>query len=297
MYVNSFLQYLRLEKRYASNTLVAYENDLGQYTNFISKNYKDLSLLDVNHHQIRSWAVHLLREDKIGTKSINRKLSAVKSFYKFLNKRKFTNSNPAKNIIAPKVAKRLPEFVNEKQMQNLLGQLEFVEGFEGVRDQLLIELLYHTGMRRSELIHLKEQDIQFNPSQIRILGKGNKMRIIPFGKRLKDLILRYLDVKKEQFPGTNSSILLLNNKGNIMYPKFVYSTVKKYLSLITTSDFKGPHVLRHTFATHLANQGADLNAIKALLGHESLAATQIYTHNSIEQLKSVYEQAHPKAKT
>ena len=230
-------------------------------------------------------------------KSINRKLSTLKSLFQFLLKKEKIEIDPMLKVVSPKTGKRLPAFVEEQKMDSLLEDITFPEGFKGLRDKLVLEILYQTGIRRSELIHLQISDIDFQNQLIKVLGKGNKERLIPINRQLRLLINDYLALRKTTFPDLlEIGQLMLTDKGKPMYPKFVYNLVKKYLSYVTTQEHRSPHILRHSFATHLSNNGADLNAIKELLGHSSLAATQIYTHNTIDRLKEIYQQAHPKAK-
>lgn len=290
-----FFQYLQYEKRFSPHTLTAYENDLGQFLRFLKNTFEITSPNEVHHTHVRSWVVDLLERGNVA-RSINRKLSCLKTWFKFLRKQGEITSNPMAKVIAPKAGKRLPVFVQEENMALLFEQVDFGEGFPGVRNRLVMEMLYCTGIRRSELIGLKEEDIDFTTNQLRVFGKGRKERLIPMARHLVGLIQDYIRQKRMMF-GDEEPHLFLTNKGKPLYPGFVYKLVKRYLSYVTTLEQRSPHVLRHTFATHLSNSGADLNAIKELLGHSSLAATQVYMHNSIEKLKEVYKQAHPKAKT
>ncbi len=228
-------------------------------------------------------------------RSINRRLSCLKSYFKLLRKRGFIEKDPMKKVVSPKTGKRLPVFVQENQMANVFNTLVFADNFSGAQDRLLLEILYASGMRRSELSNLKIRDIDVSRQVFRILGKGNKERLVPFARYLSDKIEAFLSEREKQFPGTAAPWLLLNRKGEQLSPESIYYIVHKALSKVTTAEQRSPHVLRHSFATHLSNHGADLNAIKELLGHSNLAATQIYMHNSIERLKKVYDQAHPKS--
>ena len=241
---------------------------------------------------IRSWLVQMM-ENKISARSVNRKLTTLKTFYRFLIREGILEENPMRKIISPKTARRLPVFVEKEKMDILLDQVEFTEGFPGVRDRLILEMFYSTGMRLSELVNLKVFDVDFHKDTIKVLGKRNKERLIPFSKKLEGLIGNYIRCKEEQFGQTAD--LFLTNNGKKIYPKMVYLIVRRYLGKVTTLAKKSPHILRHTFATHLLNNGAELNAVKELLGHSNLSATQIYTHNTIEKLKTIYKQAHPKA--
>jgi integrase/recombinase XerC len=290
-----FFQYLQYEKRFSRHTLTAYQSDLGQFSDFIKSMYDIENASEVRHTHIRSWMVDLLGKGNV-PRSINRKLSCLKTYFRFLRKHGMIRSNPMAKVIPPKAGKRLPVFVNEKNMTLLFEEVDFGSGFDGTRNRLIMELLYCTGIRCSELIGMKTDDIDFTKSNIRVFGKGKKERLVPIARFLAEFIERYMNEREETFPGCLHTHLFLTDKGKPLYAGLVYKTVNRYLSLVTTIEQRSPHVLRHTFATHLSNNGADLNAIKELLGHSSLAATQVYTHNSIEKLRKVYEQAHPKAK-
>jgi len=256
--------------------------------------YQVTDIHDVNYLQIRSWLVEMM-EQKITSRSINRKITTLKSFYKFLIREGAIEENPMNKIIAPKMSKRLPVFVEKEKMDLLFDKVDFGEGFEAARNKLIVELFYMTGMRLSELVNLKLHDIDLPQQTIKVLGKRNKERIIPFSRSLEKQIASYLDLRNEMKNIYDSDYLFLTEKGKKIYQKLVYRLINYYLSIVTTLDKRSPHVLRHTFATHMLNNGADLNAIKELLGHANLSATQVYTHNTIEKLKTVYKQAHPKA--
>ncbi len=290
----SFLKYLQFEKRYSKHTVFSYNTDLDQLTAYLSEQYDGLPPEDVNHSTLRGWIVSLV-EGKIQPKSINRKIASLRAYYKFLLKQGAIDKDPTTKIRLLKTSKKLPQFVNEKDMNLLLDNCEFSDDFTGLRDRLILELLYGTGIRLSELVSLKESDINPSNKTIKVLGKRNKERIIPFSSSLEKVIKEYQSEKKKLSNSEYNAELLVTDKGQPCYPMFVYRLVKKYLNLFTTIDKRSPHVLRHTFATHLLNKGAELNAVKDLLGHTSLAATQVYTHNSLEKLKSVFDQAHPKA--
>lgn len=292
-YIRAFIEYLQFEKRYSQHTVISYKSDLEQFFTFLTVQYDAPSLAAVNSAFIRSWLAGM-RNAQITPKSLSRKISSLKSFFKYHMKVGLVKQTPMSTIVTPKVAKRLPSFVAEKDMQTLRQYVEFPDTWKGQTDKLLLQLLYSTGMRLSELIGLKENHVDFAYSQLKVLGKGSKERIIPIAKELTQDVLTYIENKRKKFPG-NSSTVFVNDKGKALYPKYVYHVVKSNLALVTTLQKKSPHVLRHTFATHLTNNGADLNAVKELLGHASLAATQIYTHNTIEKLKDVYKKAHPKA--
>jgi len=295
MFKDKFIDYIQFEKRYSPNTILAYNNDLDQFLHFVEERYNIDSIRDINHHIIRSWLIELM-ENGITARSVNRKLTTLKSFYKFLLKEGLVSENPMNKILAPKVTRRLPYFVEQEKMALLFTEDYFDDDFSGLRDRLILEIFYNTGMRLSELINLKHQDIDLDRSTIKVLGKLNKERIIPFGENLKILLIRYTEQKKKEIDKPEAfSYFLITDKAMQLYSKFVYRVVHKYLSLVSTLEKRSPHVLRHTFATHMLNNGADLNAIKELLGHSSLAATQVYTHTTIEQLKSIYNKAHPRA--
>ncbi len=293
-HIASFLDYLKFQKRYAQHTITSYENDLTGFVDFIEIQYGSLSPNELKPTFIRSWLATLKGQD-FSAKTINRKISALKTFFKYLLKQGLIEVSPMTTIVSPKQSKRLPEYVERKDMGTLFDYVEFTEDWKGNTERLVLELLYNTGIRQAELIGLKENAIDFQRGLIRVLGKGSKERIIPVSPTLVISIKNYIDAKKKELENPNREFLLVKDDGQKLYPKWVYNSVKKYLSLVTTIDKKSPHVLRHTFATHLSNNGADLNAIKELLGHSSLAATQIYTHNTIEKLKDVYKKAHPKA--
>lgn len=292
--IESFLNYIQYEKRYSPHTLESYKNDLLQFAVFLQANGLSPEINRATHVDIRNWMVSMM-QDKITPRSINRKVSTLKSFYKFLMRRGEVKKSPLGKVQTPKTSKRLPVFVEQPGIERLMTQVEFPDGYEGALERIIIEVLYGTGMRRSELINLKETDIDSYQSQVKVLGKGNKERIIPIHPTLRQSIQRFTEEKKKHVPQQEGSWLLVTAKGKQLTPRTVYGLVKKYLHLVTTVDKKSPHVLRHTFATHLMNNGADINAVKELLGHSSLAATQVYTHNTIEKLKEVYRKAHPKA--
>lgn len=290
-----FLQYIQFEKRCSSHTLIAYKNDLSQFSEYLFTRYQLKNIEEANYQFIRSWIVELM-ENKISSRSINRKLSSLKSFYKYLLKEGLLEINPFLKVISPKFSKKLPDFVEKKGMEQLFSEVHFDNSFEGIRNRLILEIFYATGMRLSELIGLKDSDIDTIKENLKVLGKRNKERIIPFSSNLAEVIIEYIDFKQKFFTDVIiDDYFLLTKKGNKMYAVGVRRMVQNYISKITTIEKRSPHVLRHTFATHMLNNGADLNAIKELLGHANLSATQIYTHNTIEQLKKVYKQAHPRA--
>ena len=293
--IESFLNYLKFEKRYSQHTIISYQNDLEQFFSYLKSQYDGITVNEITHAVVRSWVVELM-QDKIEAKSINRKISSLRSFFKYRLKTGVIEKTPMVNIVAPKINKRLPVFVNEKDTKRLIETLKTAaEDWKSLNAKMLIVLFYATGMRLSELIGLKETQIDKQKSYVKVLGKGYKERIIPVTKEVLDIIEDYRQEKRKQFTET-APVLLVTEKGKPMYPKYAYLLVKDRLNEPGLNlEKKSPHVLRHTFATHLANNGADLNAIKELLGHASLAATQIYTHNTIEKLKDVYKKAHPRA--
>jgi integrase/recombinase XerC len=287
---DSFLQYLQYEKRFSNHTLIAYTNDLYQFFEYVLVSYEIKTTEEINHTIVRSWVVSLM-EQKVTPRSVNRKISTLKTFYKYLLRQSVVTENPMLKIQAPKTSKRLPVFVEKTNMDMLLDNVEFGEDLEGQRNKLIIELFYATGMRLAELINLRSSDIDLFHSQLKVLGKRNKERIIPFNNQISESIKKYITQKGD----LSHDYLFINKKGKKIYEKFAYRVVNNYLSQVTTLDKKSPHVLRHTFATHMLNNGADLNAIKELLGHANLSATQVYTHNSVEKLKKTHKQAHPRA--
>ncbi|HEY0029924.1 MAG TPA: tyrosine-type recombinase/integrase [Bacteroidia bacterium] len=287
---DSFIQYLQFEKRLSDHTVVAYSGDLDQFATFLRTTYEINNVQEITHSVVRSWIVELM-EQKMAARSVNRKITTLKTFYKYLLRQQVVSENPMLKILSPKTSKRLPVFVEKDKMDLLLDSIEFGDDFEGVRNKLVIELFYATGIRLIELVNLKQADIDLHSCQLKVLGKRNKERIIPFTKELKDTINAYLQLKK----GGSEEYLFVTESGKKIYEKLAYRIVNKYLSDVTTIEKRSPHVLRHTFATHMLNNGADLNAIKELLGHANLAATQVYTHNTVEKLKNIHKQAHPKA--
>lgn len=295
MLIEKFIKYIQFEKRFSQNTIIAYTKDLSQFSTYILSVYQIREIEKSDFQMIRSWIVYLVGES-VSSVTINRKLSALKSFFRYLLKEGVIRENPMLKIIAPKSNKRLPEFVGKDNMESLFRDIEFDEGFAGSRDKLIIEMLYFTGMRLSELINLKDTDIDIHSQRIKVLGKRNKERIIPFSLVLQNSIESYIKIREKDIIHVEQNpYFFVTQKGNKLYEKLVYRTVNSYLGKVSTLRKKSPHVLRHTFATHMLNNGADLNAIKELLGHANLAATQIYTHNTIDQLKSIYKQAHPRA--
>lgn len=289
----SFINYLKYEKRYSHLTAIAYKKDLDQFEEFFVKTVGDFNVEGINDKIARMWVVDLM-DQGIAARTVNKKISALKSFYKYLLRLEVVKENQLVNVIVPKVRKKLPQFVEEKNLDHLLDDGWFGTDFEALRDKLIISLLYGTGIRLSELMHLKDADIYTTEFLIKVLGKRNKERIIPYPRSLNSLIDQYRAARSEMF-GSSVGVLLLTAKGKPVYEKLIYRIVNQNLSKVTTIDQKSPHVLRHSFATHMLNRGADLNAVKEMLGHSNLSATQIYTHTSLEKIRKVYRQAHPRS--
>jgi len=292
--IQPFLNYLKFEKRFSQHTIISYQTDLVAFFDYMQLAYNGVELDQLSHIYIRSWLANL-KDGGMTSKSINRKISTLRSFFKYQLKLGVMAQTPMTKINAPKNEKRLPRFVPKKHVDMLLNHVEFSDDWKGKTNRLIFLIFYNTGMRLSELINLRESSIDFHNHSIKVLGKGNKERIIPMSIQLAEEIRKYLLAKNERGIKSEAEVLLVGEKGKKLASRSVYSTVKHYLSLVSTVEKKSPHILRHSFATHLTNNGADLNAIKELLGHSSLAATQVYTHNSIEKLKNIYKQAHPKA--
>ena len=291
MNITNFINYLVTEKRNSEHTVLAYQSDLEQFGIYLSEVYEIHDAQEVTFPIVRSYVVDLMEKD-YHPKSVNRKISSIKSFYKYLRKIGEVKINPALRLQAVKGPKRLVKTVSDAEMSELLSEELFSEDLKGVRAKAIIELLYATGIRRSELISLKYNDVDFENCTIKVLGKRNKTRIIPFPESLSKVLLKYLELQPRTDP--KSLTFFLTEKGKMMYPKLVYDVVNSYLGLVSTIDKKSPHILRHTYATHLLNKGANVNDIKELLGHASLSATQVYTHNSFEKLKKEYNQTHPR---
>ncbi len=290
--IRSFIDFLKFEKRYSQHTIRAYADDLEQFFRFLDSSFGAQELSQISSPLIRSWLASL-KENKITSKSVNRKISSLKSFFKYLVRTGTLDKTPMSGVISPKSGKRLPIYVEEKDMKLLISHVEFSDDWQGKTDRLLILIFYHTGVRLAELVGLKNTQLDLNAAMMKVLGKGNKERMIPLSAVLVNEIREYIEGKNES--GRNKAdTLLVNIHGKKIYAKYAYLAVKKYLSLVTTISKKSPHVLRHSFATHLMNHGADLNSVKELLGHSSLAATQLYTHNSIEKLREVHKNTHPR---
>jgi integrase/recombinase XerC len=290
--LQDFVQFLKFEKRYSVHTVTAYEQDLIQFRNYLAEIFQIDDICVVNHFHIRSWLAGI-KDDKNKARTINRKMSSLNSFYKFLQRAGAVERNPVRMLHAQRLPERLPVSLKEAETEHLLDTVAFDTGFKGNTDRLICELFYVTGMRRQELLQLKEQDVEWGLKQVRILGKGNKERLVPVGTALLDNLRDYL-AEKRTLPGHDEVYFFNLENGKPLYPNYVYRTVTTYLSQTTTMQKKSPHVMRHTFATHLLNNGANIQAIKELLGHSSLAATQVYTHNNIGKLKEIHKQNHPR---
>ena len=292
--IQAFIDYLKFEKRYSAHTIRSYSDDLEAFAVYLKTEFGEQGVREVSSAMVRSWLA-ALKDEGMSSRSINRKISSLRSFYKYLLRMGEVAQSPMVAIIAPRAAKRLPVFVEQQQMAELFTGVEFPDDWEGLTDRLLLALLYNTGMRLSELINLKESQIDGAGSVIKVLGKGNKERVIPVSGLLLEAVRDYQEKKRVLPERADAVVLLVGKSGRRLYPKYVYRVVQRYLAQVTTLEKKSPHVLRHTFATHLMNEGAELNSVKELLGHASLAATQVYTHNTIEKLKDIYKKAHPKA--
>jgi len=289
-----FLQWLKFEKRFSEHTVKSYLTDLEKFNDFLKENYDGITVEQATTPIIKSWIVDLM-DHEYNPVSVSRKIVSLNAYYKFLIKEGKKTDNPAKEIKGPKKPDRLVKYLEENEIKKVLDEIDYSHDFQGIRDRLILEMLYGTGIRLSEIIGLKTQNVDLKLSLIKVLGKRNKERIIPMNSTLKELVNSYLMVKNlENFEQAAGEYLILTDKGKKLYPMFVYRVVKKYIELFVIRTKISPHVLRHSFATHLLNRGADLNAIKELLGHANLAATQIYTHNTIEKLKKVYKQTHPR---
>lgn len=294
IHIADFLEYLKFQKRYSRHTIISYETDLRNFKDFLATEYEAPALEDIKTVFVRTWLAGL-KEKGDSSRTINRKISSLKSFFKYHIKKENLAASPMSVISNPKTSKRLPQFVDKKDMELLFRHVEFPDDWQGKTERLLLQVFYHAGIRLSELVQLQDHHFDKHNGHIKVLGKGSKERVIPVGNELRAAIGEYIIEKRGLFPHVDSGFLLVCKKGNKLYPRYVYDVVKKYLSLVTTIEKKSPHILRHSFATHLTNNGADLNAVKELLGHSSLSATQVYTHNTIEKLKEAYKKAHPKA--
>jgi len=291
-YQESFISYLKYEKRYSSHTIIAYNKDLDQFVEFFTNTVGEFNVKEVNPRVVREWIVSLM-EQQLSARSVNRKVTTLKAFYKYLMKEGLVENNPALNLPLPKIRKKLPNFIDEKNLNHLLDDGFFKDDFEGVRDKLVVALLYGTGIRLSELLSLQKSNIDLEGHLIKVFGKRQKERIIPYPKSINHILVQYLEAKEKKF-GEIPGVLLITKKGKPVYEKLIYRIVTGNLARVTSLEKKSPHVLRHTYATHLLNKGADLNAVKELLGHSNLAATQVYTHTTFEKLHEIYKQAHPR---
>jgi integrase/recombinase XerC len=292
--VDSFLKYLQFEKRVSQHTVLAYQNDLHQFSTFLSATFNEQYTEKADYGMVRSWIVQLSESD-IEPKSINRKIATLRSYYKHLLRQEVITVTPMTKIRVLKTKKKLPSFVKEGDMINMLDNVVFEDTLDGWRERLILELFYGTGIRLTELIHLKESQVDLLNRTIKVLGKRNKERIIPFSGSIVSILEGYLRIRNKEVSMKGHGFLFVTDSGECCYPMMIYRIVKKHLDEHTSTDKRSPHVLRHTYATHLLNKGAEINAVKDLLGHSSLAATQVYTHNTLDKLKKVFEQAHPKA--
>jgi integrase/recombinase XerC len=292
--IQSFIDFIQFEKRYSVHTIRSYQDDLNQFYQFSEKEFGPTALTEITSTIIRTWLA-FMKDSGISSKTINRKISSLKSFFKYQLSAGAITQSPMTQILSPKMGTRLPVFIEQQDLHTLFSAVEFPDDWKGQTARLLLAIFYNTGIRLSELVNLKESQVDFGNSAVKVLGKGNKERIIPVSPALASQIKEYIRNKNKTFEQPDDVFLLVNQKGKKLYAKYTYLEVKKYLGAVTTLNKKSPHILRHTFATHLADSGADLNAIKELLGHSSLAATQVYTHNSIEKLKNIHKKAHPKA--
>jgi integrase/recombinase XerC len=291
-YQESFINYLTFEKRTSSHTVVAYKKDLDQFVSYCTDVVGVFDFKTVDAIIVRSWVVHLM-ELNYTPRSVSRKISTIKAFFRFLMKNEIAENNPAMNITLPKIRKKLPNYVEENNLHQLFDNGYFTEDFKGVRDKLIILLLYGTGIRLAELLKLKERDFDMNGFLIKVTGKRQKERVIPYPRSINLLLQQYIEYRNREI-GNSPDALLVTEKGKPVYLKLVYRVVTRYLALVTSLEKKSPHVLRHSYATHLLNRGADLNAVKELLGHANLSATEIYTHTTFKKLHTIYKQAHPR---
>lgn len=288
----SFLQYISTEKRYSRHTVTSYKNDLDQFVNWLEETRPGADLLSVTHGDVRGWMISLL-EGGASAATVHRKISALRTLVRYMRRHELISGDPVAGLKLPRKPKQLPVFVAEDALAKLLDEFRFGDNFSGIRDRTVVEFLYLTGMRRSELINLRDTDVDLSAGQVRVTGKREKQRVIPLAAGFVKSLGSYLEARSEK--GFDGNWFFVTDRGNKMYDRAVYNIVTRYLAMVTTIEKKSPHVLRHTFATHMLNRGADLNSIKELLGHASLSATQVYTHNTFEQLKKIYKQAHPRA--
>jgi len=300
MLKDKYIDYLTFEKRFSAHTILAYHTDLDDFTGYLLSQYSISDPLQADHYIIRSWLISLI-DRKISARSVNRKLSTLKSFYRYCQRQGALQVNPMLKVVAPRVSKQLPVFLTRDNLDTLFRSISFPSGYEGSRDKMILTLFYATGIRRAELVQIKLNDFDLQTGTLKVTGKRNKQRIIPMGPSVVSQLGEYLNIRSSflaeiiSASGNNTDQLFVTTKGAPVYPRLVHTIVHRYLSLIASNSKLSPHVLRHTFATHMLDEGAELNAIKELLGHSSLAATQVYTHNTIEKLKLIYKQAHPRA--
>ncbi len=292
--LDKYENYLRTERRYSSHTCISYLKDVKSFLEFCEEQFETTNPKQITFSFCRSWIAALVMQGQTA-RSVNRKRSAINNYYKFLIREEEVTSNPMDGISAPKFEKRLPDHLRINEVDELLLHLPEPIDFASARDRMIVELLYHTGMRRAELISLKLQDVDLHAKRLKVFGKRQKERYVPLTKSIHESLKNYLIYRNALEEVQDPAYLLLTDKGKLMYPKFVYNTVKRYISLVSSRMKRSPHILRHTFATHLLDKGADINAIKELLGHANLSATQVYTHTSIEKIKKIYSQTHPKA--
>lgn len=292
--IEEFLNYLAFQKRYSRHTVISYENDLKGFFDFLASEYQTMAVKEISASMVRTWLASL-KQNKISSKTINRKISTLKSFFKYHLRLNNIEISPMATTFSLKASRRLPSFIEQNDINKLFSEIYFPLTWKGKTDFLILAILYQTGIRRSELINLKAQHVEKSSATIKVLGKGNKERLVPVNNQLLQLIDSYLSEKRTECFDSPGIYVFEDKKGKTLDPKYIYNTVKFYLSQVSTNQGKSPHVLRHSFATHLTNNGAQINAIKELLGHNSLAATQIYTHNTIEKLKEVHKLAHPKS--
>ncbi len=293
-YKESFLKHLKIEKRYSLHTIRSYQTDLDQFFSWLSENDIPIAPGEITSHQVRAWVVNLI-DNGITPVSVHRKISCLRVFFRYLRKEGIVNHDPLEKVVLPKRKKNLPVFIGEEELDALLDDYNFGNDFAGIRNRTIIEMLYLTGMRRSELIGLSDRDVDLREGTVKVTGKRNKQRIIPLTKDFTARLEEYVNVRKDYAGNESENWFFITDKGNKLYDKYVYNVVKRYLTMVTTIEKKSPHILRHSFATHMLNRGAGLNAIKEFLGHANLSATQIYTHNTFEKLRKIYKQAHPRA--
>lgn len=293
-YKESFLKHLKIEKRYSLHTIRSYQTDLDQFFLWLSENGIPIAPGEITSHQVRAWVVNLI-DNGIAPVSVHRKISCLRGFFRYLRKEGIVNHDPLEKVVLPKRKKSLPVFIGEEELDTLLDDYNFGNDFAGIRNRTIIEMLYLTGMRRSELIGLSDKDVDLGEGTVKVTGKRNKQRIIPLTLAFTTRLEEYINARNDNTGNESEKWFFITDKGNKLYDKYVYNIVKRYLTMVTTIEKKSPHILRHSFATHMLNRGAGLNIIKEFLGHANLSATQIYTHNTFEKLRKIYKQAHPRA--